>query len=56
VDGTFWLLDFGIARHLDLASLTAGDTAGTLELGAWIDLPDDKSLDLSGGAIVRVIF
>lgn len=23
VDGTFWLIDFGLARHLDLASITA---------------------------------
>jgi serine/threonine protein kinase len=27
-DGTFWLLDFGIARHLDLASLTATAALG----------------------------
>jgi serine/threonine protein kinase len=34
VDGDFWLLDFGIARHLDLSSLTATELPfGKMTLG-----------------------
>jgi serine/threonine-protein kinase len=33
VDGRFWLLDFGIARHLDLASLTATGLGGVGTIG-----------------------
>lgn len=34
VDGSYWLLDFGIARHLDLSSLTAtAALGGPLTLG-----------------------
>ncbi len=32
-DGAFWLLDFGIARHLDLESLTATSLGGVGTLG-----------------------
>jgi serine/threonine-protein kinase len=32
-DGNFWLLDFGIARHLDLVSLTATAVFGVFTLG-----------------------
>ena len=32
-DGSYWLLDFGVARHLDLDSLTA--TAAATGVGTW---------------------
>ena len=37
-------------------AIAHGDTASALELGAWIDLPEDKHFDLSGGALVRLRF
>jgi hypothetical protein len=39
-----------------ILALTTEDTAMGLSVGAWIDLPDDKELDLSGGALVRLRF
>jgi hypothetical protein len=37
-------------------AMTTEGTALGLEIGAWIDLPEDNHLDLSGGALVRLKF
>lgn len=37
-------------------ALAHPDALCALELGAWVDLPEDNHLDLSGGALVRVRF
>lgn len=36
--------------------LTSAQMAMGFEIGAWIDLPEDNHLDLSGGALVRLKF